>query len=134
MGLMDKTLLLALAYIESNLDKTLSIKEIAAHLGVSQYHFHRHFKMQFGLGLYALIKLLRLKRAAYQLAYRQEKVIDIAFEANYQSHEAFSRAFQQVFKQSPRAFRQRANRFYWQQKYDPFLALRKTKMDSKQTF
>ena len=38
---MDKTLLLALAYIESNLDKTLSIKEIAAHLGVSQYHFHQ---------------------------------------------------------------------------------------------
>lgn len=125
---MDEVLNKALAYIESNLDSALSIDAIAMHSGVSQSHLHRLFKGHFGLGLYELIILLRLKRAAFQLAYRQKKVIDIAFEASYQSHEAFSRAFQKVFKQTPSAFRQRPNWLFWQQKYDPFLAQRKTNM------
>ncbi|EAQ66691.1 transcriptional regulator, AraC family protein [Marinomonas sp. MED121] len=131
---MGEKLKAALNYIESNLDKSLSIESISTQVGMSQSHLHRKFKAELGLSLYELIILLRLKRAAYQLAYRQTKVIDIAFEAHYKSHQAFTRAFQKVFKQAPSAFRKRANWFFWQQKYDPFLALRKINMNDNTCF
>lgn len=116
----------ALTYIEANLDTPLTVKDISQQAGISPFHFHRLFRAQFRLSLYDLIKLLRLKRAAFQLAYRDEiKVIDIALTAQYQSPEAFSRAFLQVFGQSPRAFRKQANWAPWQTRYDALIQQRR---------
>jgi len=88
--------------------------------------------MRFGLSLYDLIKRLRLKRAAYRLAYRQDKVIDIALSAHYQSPEAFSRAFLKVFQQSPSAFRRSPDWSTWHK--NEILAKRNTKVSNAQTY
>ncbi|OUR69858.1 hypothetical protein A9Q77_08090 [Marinomonas sp. 42_23_T18] len=130
----EEKLLKALSYIESHLETPLSTESISAHVGLSQSHFHRLFSVRFGLSLYDLIMQLRLKRAAYQLAYRQDKVIDIALGAHYQSPEAFSRAFLKVFKQSPRAFRKSPDWSAWHKKDNDLLAKRNAKMLSKQTY
>ncbi|MGB0943964.1 MAG: AraC family transcriptional regulator [Marinomonas sp.] len=117
----------ALSYIESHLDKKLNAEEISAFVGLSQFHFQRQFKAYYGLNFYDLIKNLRLKRAAYQLAYREDKIIDIALNAHYQSPEAFSRAFLKVFDQTPSAFRQVADWSFWQKNHHFALADRKAK-------
>jgi len=90
--------------------------------------------MRFGLSLYDLIKRLRLKRAAYRLAYRQDKVIDIALSAHYQSPEAFSRAFLKVFQQSPSAFRRSPDWSTWHKNENEILAKRNTKVSNAQTY
>lgn len=130
----EAKLLKALSYIESNLDVSLSTDLVSAQAGLSQSHFHRLFSLRFGLSLYDLIKRLRLKRAAYQLAYRQDKVIDIAFNAHYQSPEAFSRAFLKLFKQSPRAFRKSPDWSAWHKVDNEILAKRNAKMSSEHTY
>ncbi|KZM43673.1 hypothetical protein OA92_08280 [Marinomonas sp. SBI22] len=117
----------ALSYIESHLDKKLNAEEISAFVGLSQFHFQRQFRAYYELNFYDLIKNLRLKRAAYQLAYREDKIIDIALNAHYQSPEAFSRAFLKVFNQTPSAFRQAADWSFWQKNHHFALADRKAK-------
>lgn len=71
-----------------------------------------------GVSTYRYIQLMRLKRASYQLVYQREKrVTDIAMNAGFESHEAFSRAFKKVFGQTPSQFRRRPAWRAWRDVY-----------------
>ncbi len=88
----------ALTYIRENLDKPLSVKEVAKIACFSEYHFHRIFAaiMQETLGEYITRK--KLERAAIRLAYSPDsKVSNVAFEFGYSSVSSFSKAFKQWF-------------------------------------
>ncbi|NDV93034.1 helix-turn-helix domain-containing protein [Alteromonas sp. 345S023] len=114
-----------LDYIDTHLDTDLNIDELCAYAQVSKYHFHRQCSVFFGVSLITLVRLLRLKRAAYQLAYRNDsRIIDIALSSGYDSHEAFSRGFKKHFKQTPSDFRQSPNWEAWQVTYAPILHIR----------
>lgn len=119
-------------YIEQNLDEPLTIDTLCQVAYWSKYHFHRLCTAYFGIGVHQLIKLLRMKRAAFQLAYRQEmNIIDIALSNGYDSHQAFSRSFNQLFGLTPTAFRQTPSWHSWQQHYDHVIQLRiKTMTDT----
>ena len=83
----------------------------------------------------SLVKLLRLKRAAYQLAYRPEnKVVDIALNSGYDSHEAFSRTFKKIFNQSPSVFRDSPDWTPWHLRYEPIFTLRNTIMNTQNNY
>lgn len=124
-----------LSYIEENLDTELDIDKLCQIAYLSKFHFHRQCSAFFGLSVLSLVKLLRLKRAAYQLAYRDDKkVVDIALASGYESHEAFSRAFKKHFNQSPSDFRKSADWAPWHSKYEPILKLRAKIMNNKANF
>ncbi len=106
-------LLRVAAYIEAHLELSLSVGHLSEVSGVSKYHFHREFSAWFGIPVSRYISLLRLKRASYQLAFRDTSVLDIALEAGYESHEAFSRAFRRALGQSPSAFRRQPDWLRW---------------------
>lgn len=113
------------SYIENNLDTDLDVNSLCQQVFLSKYHFHRQCSAFFGMSVISLARLLRLKRAAYQLAYRaDERVIDIALANGYASHEAFSRAFKKHFAQSPLQFRKMPDWAPWQNQYEPVLKLR----------
>jgi AraC family transcriptional regulator len=92
-------------YIQKNLDRELSLEELAQKSHFSVYHFHRVFKAVVGESLKEHIRRLRLERAASCLKHTDESVINIAFDAGYQTHEAFTRAFKAIFGCSPSGFR-----------------------------
>ncbi|WP_119396299.1 AraC family transcriptional regulator [Salinibius halmophilus] len=119
-------------YIEQNLEQPLSLGALCQHAHLSKYHFHRQFKAYFGVSVMQLIKLLRLKRAAYQLAYREVKVIDVALDCGYQNHESFSRAFKQHFALSPIQFAETGAGLIdgpqWQQLFEPIVNMRSQTM------
>jgi AraC family transcriptional regulator len=93
-------------YIESHLQDSIDIATLAAVAHLSKYHFHRQFCLHFGISPFVLIRSLKLKKAAYQLAFRtQLQVTEIAFQAGFENAESFSRAFRQVSGQSPSGFR-----------------------------
>jgi len=59
----------------------------------------------------------RLKRASFRLVFKTDiKIIDIAFEAGFDSAEAFSRAFKREFGQSPSVFRSSPQWLNWHDK------------------
>ena len=114
-----------LHYIEENLDEALDVKLHCEMFCLSRFHFHRQCSAYFGMPVISLVRLLRLKRAAYQLAYHnEEKVVDIAMASGYDSHEAFSRSFKRYFNKSPSEFRNSPNWSLWHSKYEPISKLR----------
>ncbi|MDN4503327.1 GyrI-like domain-containing protein [Alteromonadaceae bacterium BrNp21-10] len=102
-----------LAHIDQHLDEPLSIEQLSEIAGLSKYHFHRQFTGVMGISMYKMVQLKRLRRAASQLVFRQDSIIDIALEAGFDSAEAFSRAFKVQFAQSPSQFRQHPQRKPW---------------------
>jgi AraC family transcriptional regulator len=93
-------------FIGQHLDEELSIDQLSTIACFSKFHFHRLFTVYTGLSLKKYVKWLRLKRAAYQLVINQDtSIIEIAMNAGYESHEAFSRAFKSSLGQAPREFR-----------------------------
>lgn len=93
-------------YIERHLDEPLSVEELSQVAHFSKFHFHRQFSLYAGMGVLAYVRILRLRQASYRLVFRrQERIIDIALDAGFESPEAFSRAFRQSFGQSPSQFR-----------------------------
>jgi AraC family transcriptional regulator len=94
------------AYIDANLDDDLSVARLSRVARASKFHFHHRFSAQFGLAVHRYVKLARLRRAAFQLAFRPRlRVIDIALASGYRSPEAFARAFKTVLGLTPTQFR-----------------------------
>jgi AraC family transcriptional regulator len=71
----------------------------------SQYHFHRVFRGMVGESVKEHIRRLRLERAAHRLRFSGQPVTDIAFDAGYETHESFTRAFHAMFGEPPAEFR-----------------------------
>jgi AraC family transcriptional regulator len=106
----DKTRLV-LAHIVQHLDEPLDLGALAKLACLSPFHFHRVFRALVGETPVALARRLRLERAAHRLlADRADPppITTLAFEAGFETHEAFSRAFRAAFATSPSAFRQEA--------------------------
>ncbi|WP_440053625.1 AraC family transcriptional regulator [Pseudoalteromonas sp. T1lg65] len=131
----QKRFIKVIDYIEANLDEKLDINKLCQFAHLSKYHFHRQSSAYFGIPIVSIIRLLRLKRAAFQLAYRNEtRVTDIALQNGYQSHEAFSRAFKKHFAKSPVEFRKAPDWTPWLNIYDPITTLRKKIMNHHASF
>jgi AraC family transcriptional regulator len=91
--------------IERRLDDPPGFRELAARAHVSPYHFHRIFHAMVGESPRELVRRLRLERAAHRLGRTAERIVEIAFEAGYETHEAFTKSFQSEFGVAPSAFR-----------------------------
>jgi AraC family transcriptional regulator len=82
-----------------------SVKEIASEAGYSPYHLSRMFRSVTGERLGDFIRRLRLERAAHLLRGENISLVEAAVESGYGSPEAFGRAFERAFQQSPLRFR-----------------------------
>jgi len=100
-------LLRVLVEIQQRLDEPLRLEELAALACLSPHHFHHVFTGMIGESLGSHIRRLRLERAACRLKLSRMQVVQIALEAGYETHEAFSRAFRDSFGCSPTQFRKR---------------------------
>lgn len=92
-------------YIEIHLDEPLTLDDLAKHFKYSKYYFHRIFKSEIGYNIYDYIRRRRLVSAAKLLIYTDLKIIDIAYSYQFNSHEAFTRSFQQLYHQTPSQYR-----------------------------
>lgn len=105
---------LVFEYIYQHLDDDLSLEMISKIARFSRYHFHRQFSEYCGMTLNRFVQLMRLKRASYRLAFeKDDRIIDIALDAKFENPESFSRAFKQMFGQTPSQFRNEPNWSNW---------------------
>ena len=94
-----------LMHIEASLDEPLELEELARVACFSPCHFHRIFRALVGEPVHEHVRRLRLERAATRLKLQDATITGLAFEAGYESHEAFTRAFHAMFEMSPSQFR-----------------------------
>ena len=79
----------------------------AARHHFSRFHFDRMIKSVGGEPPQALRRRILLERAAYRIITTKAPLIDVAIEAGYSSHEAFTRAFTKAYDMAPREWRQK---------------------------
>ena len=95
----------ALRFIESHLADELTLDEIAGVAGISRFHMVRAFAAATGLSVMRYVRARRLPEAARALAGGAPDILHLAMDADYGSHEAFTRAFRDHFGVTPEAVR-----------------------------
>ncbi|MFZ5351626.1 MAG: helix-turn-helix domain-containing protein [Bacillota bacterium] len=92
-------------YIEQNLEKVITLENLAREAGYSASYASRIFKELTGISPLDYIRARKLSRAAQRLRDMSGKILDTAFDTLYDSHEGFTRAFTRQFGITPEYYR-----------------------------
>lgn len=108
-------------YIYQNLNRDLDVNTLAEVALMSPYHFHRIYREIAQETINTTVRRLRLQHAAAELIRGKQPLADIAQNIAYGSTEAFIRAFDKQFGETPSDYRkQRINAMRPQ---EPFVAM-----------
>lgn len=92
-------------YIVSHLDEEIAMRELCGISGYSKWYSLRIFKELTGKTPFEYVRALKLTEAAKRLRDTDEKVIEAAMNAKYDSHDGFTRAFTRQFQITPQEYR-----------------------------
>ena len=101
----DKVVQKVVSYIEEHIQEELSLDKIAAALNYSKFYIARTFAEQAGVTIYKYIQGRRLTLAAEKLARTRKPIVEIAYEAHYNSQQAFTLAFGRLYQCTPQTYR-----------------------------
>jgi AraC-like DNA-binding protein len=93
--------------LDESADRDVTGEEWAARFHFSRFHFDRMIRSVAGEPPQAFRRRILLERAAYRMITTSAPLIDIAVEAGYGSHEAFTRAFARAYGAAPAAWRRK---------------------------
>jgi AraC-like DNA-binding protein len=92
------------SFIEVHLNQPITLYMLAEAAGYSPWHAAKIFKALTGKSPFEYIRAVRLSRAAVQLRDEHVRVVDVAFDFVFDSHEGFTRAFSKQFGVTPQDF------------------------------
>lgn len=95
----------ALDFIESRRQEPFTLEAVARRAGFSLWHFQRMFAALTGEPLGSYVRRRRLTAAAVALRTSRQRLLEVALDHQFESHEAFTRAFKSLFGVTPSAFR-----------------------------
>jgi AraC family transcriptional regulator len=93
------------AYIDSNLHRTIHIRDLSAVARRSPAHFSRKFKLAVGESPHAYVVRRRLERACHLMMTSAEPLSEIALSVGFSDQAHLCRLFRQAFGQSPARWR-----------------------------
>lgn len=91
-------------YIEENINDVITLGDLAKAAGYSQWHSARIFRELTGKSPFEYIRVLRLSKAAIRLRDNKTKIVDVALDFIFDSHEGFTRAFTKEFGVAPKSY------------------------------
>ncbi|NLF00638.1 MAG: helix-turn-helix transcriptional regulator [Anaerolineales bacterium] len=115
MGLADKIAAVGRMqkYIVAHLDEDITLDALAEAAGYSKYHAIRIFKELTGWTPFGTIRAMRLTKAAQSLQGSDEKVVDVALDSSFDSHDGFTRAFRRQFGIAPQKYQRESPAVRW---------------------
>ena len=99
-------------WLAAHFDCRASLDEVAAHGGLSPFHFHRRFTQAFGETPHEFLTRLRIDRAKKLLLAGNDTVTGICFDVGYESLGSFSSRFRSLTGLSPTQFRDESRRLF----------------------
>ena len=93
------------AYIDSNLHRTIHIRDLSAVARRSPAHFSRKFKLAVGESPHAYVVRRRLERACHLMITSAASLSEIALSVGFSDQAHLCRLFRQAFGQSPANWR-----------------------------
>jgi AraC family transcriptional regulator len=94
----------AIAYIEGNPDRAISLRELAGAAGLSRFHFSRVFKSRLGLSPARFVERTRIEQAKRLIIDAEMSLADIAQAVGFADQSHFSRRFRTHEGRSPAQF------------------------------
>ncbi len=88
-------------HLRDHLDEPIDLAAMSKRAGLSPRQFERIFARVSGENPRAYLRRHRLERAAARLRASRARILTIAIEACFESHEAFMRGFRQGFGKTP---------------------------------
>jgi AraC family transcriptional regulator len=95
----------ALLFIEENLKGRINLEDIADAANLSQWYFHRLFRICTGFCVNDYMRKRRLCEASHELIYTRRPIRQIATDYQFESQAAFTRSFCSVAGLTPGRFR-----------------------------
>ena len=106
-GLAPKQLDNVIDYIQTYLEHSLGLAELAQLSNLSPFYFSRLFKESTGVTPYQYISKLRMERAKQLLKNTDIAIAEIALQCGYSSQSSFSTAFLKATNVTPKTYRDR---------------------------
>lgn len=91
----------SIAFIEANLHNDIGVLDVANAVSYSQFYFSREFARHTHLSIYDYIIRRKLSESYKCLIETRPKILDLAVQYGFQSHEVYTRAFKKLFRESP---------------------------------
>jgi len=92
-------------FINDHMDEDMTLDDIAKVSGYSKYYVLRIYKELTGRTIFETIRALKLTKAAQTLQSSDEKVVNVAMNNGFDSHDGFTRAFYRQFGITPQKYR-----------------------------
>lgn len=103
----DKDLLSSIIhYMNENIERRVTLAEVASFTGYSPSHFLTIFTAQMGQSPISYLNQLKIQRACHLLDFSDMKINQVCFKVGIKDPYYFSRLFKQIMGCSPKEYRQ----------------------------
>ncbi|GAB6109923.1 AraC family transcriptional regulator [Fusibacter bizertensis] len=92
-------------FIEDHLSEEINTENLAKIASLSPFYYQRLFSRLVKKPVAEYIKLRRMARATEALLQKDRRILDIALDLGFSSHEYFSRTFKDTFGMTPTEYR-----------------------------
>lgn len=100
-----KTVMSMVDWVEINLEDNPTLEKMSEHVGYSSFYCSSKFHEVIGISFKEYVLKRKMSLAAVDLRDTNQKIIDIAMKYGFSSNEAFTRAFNKVYGNTPNQFR-----------------------------
>ncbi len=98
---------MSIHYMQENLDKQLSLKELTQYTGYSTSHFSQLFVQRTGYAPIAYFNLLKIQKACQLLNFTDMRINQICYKIGIRDHFYFSRLFSKTMGMTPSEYRKK---------------------------
>lgn len=96
----------AIEYMHQNLEKKLTVKDIASHIKMSSSNFHAIFKKSTQQSVMDYFNTLKIEQAKVLIRTKQYTISEISLQLGYSSESYFSRQFKKITEMTPSEYAQ----------------------------
>lgn len=100
----------SIAFMKSNIDKILSVEELASHINYSSSHYTSLFKHSIGTSPIDYFIKLKMQYACQLLSQTNTRINEISSKLGYDDSFYFSRLFKKVTGKAPKEYRYTLNK------------------------